>query len=314
MGEIHLKAYMRNPLVEVVGVCDLSEERADAICKRYGVRAYRSTTELLCRAPVEAVSICTSDSQHVDPTLSALDASVHVLLEKPIATTLEDADSILRRAASSRCKLMMGHILRFDPQYAGIKRAVDQGRLGRLISLFCRRMNSVEAQEVLQGRVSVLSFLGVHDFDYMRWLAGSEVVCVHTEARSDLLASKGYPVEDNTFTLLRFANGVIGCAEIGWALPASFPRKADFKLEVLGTGGVAHYDLLGQGYTVCTEEDGYERPKSGGSIDTEISEFIACILEDRAPSVGGEEGRAALEISIAAGRSVETGKLVSLPL
>ncbi len=314
MGEIHLQAYTRHPLARIVGVFDVDERRTREIAARYGVKAFASTEELLAAKDNEAVSICTSDQFHVAPALAALKAGKHVLLEKPIATTLADADAIAQAAASVPGKLLLGHIVRFDPRYARLKELAAAGELGELESIFARRLNTVDAQNTLKGRVSVLSFLGVHDFDFMRWLAASEAISVHTESVSRLMASRGYSVEDTTFTLLRFANGVIGCAEIGWLLPASHPRRADFKVEAIGTRGIVSIDLESQGLEVCTDHSAFQRPGFGHSIDAEIAHFLGCILDDKEPLVGARDGRAALEISLAAQLSASGRGIVKLPL
>ena len=314
MGEIHIQAYLRNPLVRLVGVCDVDLQRVRWIASKYETTAYSTVEDLIAQAEVEAVSICTSDQHHLAPTLCALDGGKHTLLEKPLATTLADADQIIDKDRNTSAKLMIGHIVRFDPRYARIKQMLDDGELGQLETIFARRMNTVDAQDVLKGRVSVLSFLGVHDFDYLRWLAGAEASRVHTETVSKLLKSRGYDVEDNTFTLIRFANGVVGCVESGWALPANLPRKADFKLEAIGTKGVGYVDLVQQGLAVCTADQGFQRPGLGHSIDAEIAHFIDCILEHKQPLIDATDGRAALEISLAAQRSARSGTIVQLPL
>lgn len=314
MGEQHVQAYVRNPLAKLVAVAEVAEARAQEISRKYGVTAYADMRKLLERDDMEAVSICTSDPLHVDPALQALAAGKHVLLEKPIATTLADADRIIVAARQAGVKFMVGHIVRFDPRYAKVKELIEGGALGELETIFARRLNLAAAQKVLKGRVSVLSFLGVHDFDIMRWMAGSEAVRVHTEAEARLLKARGYDVEDMTFTLIRFANGVIGCAEIGWILPDTHPRRADFKLEAIGTKGVASVDLLEQGLYVCTESEGFQRPSFGHSIDAEVAHFIDCVLHDESPLVSGEDGRAALEMSLAAQSSARTGEVVTLPL
>ena len=119
-----------------------------------------------------------------------------------------------------------------DPRYALVKQRLDDGELGELDAVFARRLNNVGSQDVLRGRVSVLSFLGVHDFDYILWLSDSRPVRVHTESVAKVHRAAGYDVEDHTFTLVRFADDSIACVEAGWVLPDSHPRRADIKLEV----------------------------------------------------------------------------------
>jgi len=311
MGQAHAAAYVRHPAAELVAVADVREASARQLAERFGARAFTDIQEMLTACELEAVSICTNDEAHVAPTLTALAAGKHVLLEKPIATTIEDADTIIAAVERAGVKFLVGHTVRFDPHYAHLKRRVDAGELGDILAVFARRLNHVGLQRRLGGRVSVLSFLGVHDFDYVRWLIGSEPVRVYTESVGRLHRSAGYDIEDHTFTLVRFAGGAAACVEAGWVLPDSHPRQADFKLEVIGTRGVGQYDLLAGPLAVCGE-GGWELPRIGAALDAEIAHFLDCIRHDAAPLVTGRDGREALRMSLAAQESARTGRVVEL--
>lgn len=311
MGVQHVQAYARNLAAKLEAVVDVREERARQVAQRFGVQAFADTQEMLEKSDVQAVSICTDDERHVEPALACLAAGKHVLLEKPIAATVEDADKIIRAAEQAGVKFLIGHIVRFDPRYAHVKQRLDSGELGELEAVFARRLNHVGSQQILRGRVSVLSFLGVHDFDYLRWLSGSEPVRVHTESVAKVHKAAGYDIEDHTFTLIRFANDVVACVEAGWVLPDAHPRKGDFKLEVIGTRGMARVDLFSHDLAVCTER-GWEVPRIGHAIDPEVAHFLDCILNDAPPLVTGEDGREALRLSLAAQESARTGRIVEL--
>jgi UDP-N-acetylglucosamine 3-dehydrogenase len=180
-----------------------------------------------------------------------------------------------------------------------------------LEAAFARRLNNIGSQDVLRGRVSVLSFLGVHDFDYLLWLSGSRPVRVHTESVARVHKAAGYPVEDHTFTLIRFASGAIACVEVGWVLPDVHPRRADIKLEVIGTRGMAQVDLVPNELAFCTER-GWEVAPVGHAIDAEVGHFLDCVRKGQQPLVTGQEAREALRLSLAAQESAETGRIVEL--
>jgi predicted dehydrogenase len=311
MGTQHAEAYARNPLCELVAVVDVREDVAGAAAERFGAEAYADVGRMLADCELDAVSVCTNDEAHVEPTLACLAAGKHVLLEKPIATTIDDADRIIDGADRAGTSLLIGHIVRFDPRYALVKQRADAGELGELAAVFARRLNHVGSQDVLRGRVSVLSFLGVHDFDYLLWLSGSRPVRVHTESVAKVHRAGGYDVEDHTFTLVRFADGMVACVEAGWILPDSHPRRADIKLEVIGTQGMAQVDLLAADMAVCTA-DGWTIPPLGHAIDAEVTHFLRCALGEAEPLVTGREGREALRLSLAAQESAATGETVSL--
>ena len=311
MGAIHARAYAAEPRAHLAGVFDAHPDTARSVAAEVGAAAFASLDELLDRPEVEAVSICTPDADHVEPTLAALAADKHVLLEKPIATTMADADRIVAAAAQTAAgQLMVAQIVRFDPRYVRVKRMIDDGALGEPISLHARRITSSASQDNLRGRVSVQLFLGIHDYDTIRWLTGREFVHVHTEARSGLLAAKGYAVEDVAFTVGRLEGGAVACVESGWVLPREIPRGGDIKLELIGTGGTARVDLVEQGLAVCRTGERYERPSFGHAIAEEIVDFLDGIAAGRQPSVTADDGRASLQVALAAIRSSELGRPV----
>lgn len=306
MGAIHARTYAAEPRAHLVGVFDARPDTARSVADEAGAAAFASLEELLDRRDVEAVSICTPDAGHVEPTLAALAAGKHVLLEKPIATTMADADRIVTAAETASGQLMVAQIVRFDPRYVRVKRMLDDGALGAPISLHARRITSSASQDNLRGRVSVQLFLGIHDYDAIRWLTGREFVQVHTEARNGLLAAKGYDVEDVAFTVGRLDGGAVACVESGWVLPREIPL-GDIKLEVIGTRGTARVDLVEQGLAVCLAGERYERPSFGHAIAEEIQDFLEGIAAGRQPSVTAAEGRASLQVALAAIRSAEIG-------
>lgn len=311
MGERHIAELVKNHRTRLIALADINEARLQEISQKYGGEAYLDYAKLLERDDIDAVVIATSDEAHLEPSVAAARAGKHILLEKPIAATLEDAEVIISECQISKIKLLIGHIVRFDPRYIRVKEAIDRGDLGEIVGIWARRLNKRTAQERLKGRVSVLSFLGVHDFDIMRWLTSSEVERVYTEAHFGYNTSRGYDVEDVTWTLLRFASGVVGCAEIGWMLPEGHPQGADFKLEVTGTKGLAVIDRLHQSLGVATDER-WIRPLYEHNVHEQMEHFIDIILEDKAPLISGEDGKKALEISLAAQESARSGKVINL--
>ncbi len=311
MGRQHVAAYGRHALAELVGVVDVREDVARAVGVELGVPAFADVEALLAGVGVDAVSICTSDDCHVAPALACLAAGRHVLLEKPIATTLADADRIVAAAEAAAGKLLVGHTVRFDPAYAHLKQRFDAGDFGELLAVYARRLNFQGLQQILHGRVSVLSFLGVHDFDYVLYLSGRRPVTVHTESVAKVLAAAGYDVEDHTFTLIRLDGGAIACVEVGWALPDNHPRRGDFKLEIVGSTGVGQFDLLSGSLAVCTAA-GWEIPRMGSALDVEIAHFLDCVAGETPPLVTAAEARNALQLSLAAQESARTGEIVRL--
>lgn len=313
MGQNHAGTISGLAGARLVAVADRCASTAQAVGTEFDANWCSDASELVARDDVDCVIIATSDDAHVGPVQAAAAAGKHVLLEKPIATTLADADQIIGSCVAANVKLMLGFVLRFDRRYARVREAVAAGEIGELESVFCRRTNLVTSQERLQGRVSVLSFLGVHDFDIMRWVSGSDVMRVHTEAVWNVHQKNGYDVEDTTWTLLRFRSGAIGSLEAGWVVPETFPTKADFKLEVTGSQGMIQYDLTKQ-ELMFTNADGHYAERFNPMLRDQDAYFVDCVRNGTMPSVTGQDGRAALEISLAAQRSSIEERTVQLPL
>src|SRR5262249_27391407 len=208
MGERHARIYAGMPDVELVAVCDVREAAVEDLAARTGAVAYADFRTLLRRDDLDAVSVCTPDALHREPCELAARAGRHVLVEKPIATTLADADAIVETATRTGATLLVGHCLRFDPRYDQARQAVERGELGLLQTIYTRRANTVAAQDRLAGRCTLPLFLGVHDYDVMRWLTGSDVERVTAESKWGLLREQGFPVEDANCALLRFRSGV----------------------------------------------------------------------------------------------------------
>jgi UDP-N-acetylglucosamine 3-dehydrogenase len=311
MGRQHVKAYARSRFCELVAIADIDGDVAQSVADEFGVGAYHSVEEMLANCELDAVSICTNDEKHVAPTLACLESGLNVLLEKPIATTLEDADTIISAAKSSGKKFMVGQIVRFEPRYALVKSKVDEGELGELETVYARRLNHIGSQDILKGRVSVISFLGVHDFDYLLWLSDSRPTRVYTESIGRIHKAAGHDIEDHTFTLMHFEDGMIACVEAGWVLPNVHPRQADFKLQVIGTKGMTRIDLVSNDIVLGTDK-GWVVPRVGQMLDLEIDHFLDCIVNDREPLVSGEEGREALRICLAAQESARTESVIDL--
>lgn len=316
MGERHAAVYASLPDVELVAVCDPREEALRPLAKTTGAAPYADFRELLRRDDIDAVSVCTPDEAHRAPCEAAAAAGKHVLVEKPIATTVAEAEAIASAAARAGVVLLVGHCLRFDPRYRAVKAAIAGGELGALAFIHTRRSNTVAAQDRLRGRCSLPLFLGVHDYDVMRWWTGSEVERVTAESRWGLLRQQGYPVEDVSCALLRFANDVLGAAELGWVLPRGFPASGDHRADVVGELGAVSIASLETGLrradgqramvvdaTTAPTVEGHV----GGMFYFELRHFVDCVRGTASPAITPEDGLAAVRIALAVERAAASG-------
>jgi predicted dehydrogenase len=315
IGEPYARIVAQLPNARLVAVCDAAPETATRLSDALGVPGYTDARAMLAVEPaIDAVCVCTSDPAHREPCLAAAERGKHILVEKPLALSLEDGEAIIQAARSSGVKLMVGHILRFDPRYAGARQAVADGRIGEPIHAFVRRNNVVSSGRRLQGRTSVLFFLGIHDTDFLLWCLGAPPKRVYAAASRRLLADLG--VDDSVFMTMQFEGGVTACLEAAWNLPDSSIATLDARLEIVGTAGAVYVDIHGQGLTIV-EGGRAHRPdtmygpvvhgQTTGILKEEIAHFVACVLDDREPLISGEQGLDAVRVILAAHRSLESG-------
>ncbi len=317
MGERHARIYASLPDVELVALCDTRVEVARALARDLGAVPYSEFQDLLARPDLDAVSVCTPDDAHRAPCEAAAAAGRHVLVEKPLAMTVADAEAIIAAATKTGVVLLVGHCLRFDPRYRAAKTAIAAGELGALQFIHTRRSNTVAAQDRLRGRCSLPRFLGVHDYDVMRWWTGSEVRQVTAESKSGILQRLGYPVEDVSCALLRFTSEALGSAELNWILPRGFPASGDHRADILGERGVLSIATLETGLRRADEQravvvDTMTAPTveghPGGMFYYELRHFLDCIRGTARPAVTPEDGLMALRIALAVERAAATGR------
>lgn len=320
MGEMHARILRDLPNVELVGVYDQQWILSSTVAESLGVKAFRSLEELLAHKDLDAVSICVSDDNHLEPTLAACEAGKHILLEKPIATNLDDAIQIVEAAKANDVRLTVGHLLRLDPRYAQLKHYVHSGGIGNPISIYTRRNSPKTDGPARYGSSGILTLhVAVHDMDLVLWIMEKRVVRVYAERVS--IALKDLGIEDAIFATLKFEDGSIGCLQYNWALPKAYPTHIDAKMEVIGTDGMAAVDCADQGLWLCGNQ-GYQWPDTlhwpeihgriGGSLKDEVSAFVDAVLNGTEMIITPEESVEAVRLALAVMDSLENESVVSL--
>ena len=169
IGQKHCSAIVMLERAKLCAVADVNPAVLASTAAKYGATPYADVTEMLKHPGLDAVVVATPDDLHRDASVLAAKAGKHILVEKPIATTEEDALAIINAAETAGVKLMLGFTLRFSLHYIQARKAVADGTLGDLVSIFARRENVISQPDRLKGRCGVLMFLGPHDFDAFRW-------------------------------------------------------------------------------------------------------------------------------------------------
>ena len=326
-GEMHAKLYASSADVELKAVCDLQEDRAKSIAEKHGAKGYYTDyRELLAREDISAVSIVTPDFAHTEIAVAAAKAGKHILIEKPLATSVEDCEKILAAvAAAGDIKFMVDFHNRWNPPFVSAKNAIEGGKLGKPMLIYMRLSDTIFVPTGMlswASRSEVVWFIGSHAVDLTRWLFNDEVRKVYAVSRSEVLKEKGIDTPDFYEAILEFENGGVATVENCWILPDSLPTIIDFKSQVIGSEGAIYIDCsTHRVIRQYTREDAsypdvlgnptvYDR-HIGFTIES-IRHFVDCVVNDREPMVTGEDGLEATRIVSAIRESSRTGEPVNL--
>ena len=308
--------------------------RAGGLAGRYGVVHEPSIARLLARDDVDAVVLAGPETVRLAQTHLAAAAGKHVLAEKPMATSVAECDAMIAACDAAGVRLMIVQTQRFRGVHQRAKQLIDDGQIGavkqvRLWSLFPEGWSVPVVRSrpwYADPEAGLFMSQCAHNFDLMRWLAGSEARRVFAHVTSH--GTHGLP-NLSTVAIVEFANGAVGQLWVSLELPGATYPDSQFRSQVVGERGLLDFD----GYThldmSSPESNGEWRriwtqppldpmnpldPVRLGSFTGQVQGFIDCIREDRPPVVTGADGRAAVELCQAALLSARTGQAVDLPL
>lgn len=321
----HLPEYKSNENVELIAVCDINEERALVVAEKYGVKAYRNYEELLSSGSVDAVSVCTPNYLHAPISIAALKAGIHVLCEKPMATSKEEAEAMIAASKESGKKLMIGHNQRFVPSHQKARQLIRSGEIGKIYSFRTAFGHggpegwSVDGKESWffqkeKAFVGAMGDLGVHKTDLLRFVLGEEIIEVGSFVETS--AKDFADVDDNAVCILKTESGAIGTLAASWAYVSKednstiiYGEKAILRLEDDPTNSLVVQYANGE---VVNYQLGKIQSNEAGGQNTShvINKFVDAVILDQEVPVSGEEGMKSLEVILAALESNETKQIV----
>jgi UDP-N-acetylglucosamine 3-dehydrogenase len=320
MGGFHLDTWEKIPRATVVAVADPSEEIAQARIARRPIDWHADWRSLLERNDIDAVSICAPSEMHATIGLAALDAGKHVLVEKPIATRLEDGLRLAAAAVHTGRKLMVGHIERFNPAVGKVAELIAAGRIGNVFRAHSTRVGPLPAR-IRDAGVAI--DLATHDLDLMQFVLGRDITSVYAEG-----TRFSHPTQEDMITcLLRFGDGgPFGLLDVNWLTPEK--RR---ELTVIGEGGMLTASYITQDVWLteaATAPTGWEelarvRGDAEGAVlrfalrkveplRTELEAFATCVLEDTPEPVTAFDGCRALVAALAVRDSAANSRPVRL--
>ena len=327
-GNIHCTTYKNIPNAELVAVCDIVPERAKAFAEKYGARRwYTDYREMLADPEIDAVGVVTPDYTHKQPVLDACAAGKHVLVEKPMATSLEDAIEMNEAAEKAGVILMPDFHNRWNPCFVTAMESIDDGTLGAPRYVSIRHSNTKYVPFHMlswSDKSSVLWFLGAHSTDLARFIMRSEVVKAYTVARKGVLVKAGKDIPDYFTTILEFANGGVATIENSWILPDVMQDIGEFRAEIVCENGM-HSVGFNTSDTCITYSEKLGRPldrdlyaenlvygQLKGFVYDSIIHFVNCVEKGEKPMVTGIDGVEDTRILSAMSKSLEVGVPVEI--
>lgn len=311
MGQNHARVYFHNDDVQLVAVADSNKEAVEKVAKKFNTRAYTDYREMLELEQIDAVSIAVPTSLHKTVALAVLEKGKHILLEKPIASTEQEALEIIEAAKRNNVKLMIGHIERFNTAIHELKERLQHGDLGEMYKIDVQRIGP------FPGRVTdvgVIIDLSVHDLDIISYLTESEPDRMYAETQQKLHPHH----EDAVTALIRYKNGVLANLNINYLSPTKVRQ-----LQIFGKKGMFAVNYLDQELYFYENKsyysDNWESVTEGDMkkinirkkepLQAEIEAFLHCITNNTESPVSGEQGLFILRIANQLLRSAEQGKI-----
>jgi predicted dehydrogenase len=325
MGSTHARAFRAVTNDEVTAIYAPSPERAQPLADEVGALYVTSIDEVMGNPAIDAVDICLPTPWHRSAAEQALAAGKHVLLEKPVALTLEDADALIALAETSDRVVMMAHVLRFWPEYVALQTQVSSGNYGKPVSALAYRRQAYPAWSTLFSQVdltggAVIDMM-IHDFDAVNWVLGTPISVAARGLRNP--TSGGI---DQVQVLIEYEGGASALVDGGMMMPETYPFTSS--LQVLCERGAAEYHFQAGGRSV-EEGTGVNTltyyPTEGSPevivcepVDpyhAEIAYFDACV-QNNAPAARAtlSDAKLALQVALAARESIESPGLTVVAL
>ncbi|MBI2939345.1 MAG: Gfo/Idh/MocA family oxidoreductase [Chloroflexi bacterium] len=313
-GQSYARAVQTLPGLALAGIADDDGARGREWAARWGVPYFHGYDALLA-ADVDAVIICAENVRHRDLALRAAAAGKHILCEKPLATTLADAEAMVDACQRAGVKLQTAFPCPFNPAFRAAQRAVAGGAIGTVLAVNGTNRGQYPgdwfADPALAGGGAVMDHT-VHVADLLRRLLDDEVARVYAETSHGTCHGAA---EDTALLTMEFRRGCFATLDASWSRPRrSYPTWGDVTLEVIGSEGNLSLDLFGKQILLYGEEIGRgQLVDVGANLDgLMVADFAAAIREDRPVTVSGEDGLRALEVALAAYEAARRGEPVEL--
>ncbi len=299
-GKNHARVLKEMPGVNLTYVCDMDINRAKELALRYGIPKYTTDYKEALSDDVDAFIICTPSTTHAEIALTIIREERHVLIEKPMATTIKQAEDIVTEAGCNKSVVMVGFIERFNPAIELGKELIENGEIGNIILSYSKRIGSWPERI---GDIGVVKDTAIHDIDLAMYIFNAEPVTVYAKG-----GSIKHKLEDHVQAVLSFEGDRSALIEANWLTP----RKKR-EMHITGEEGVISIQFLSRDIVV-EKAEGSRSPmvKQVEPLMAEVQHFINCIRNGKKPLVSEVEGLKATLIAEAILESMKIGKVVNL--
>ena len=300
MGYNHARVYYKLEEANLVAVSDVSERTLNKVAKKYDAKGFTDYEDLLKDPEIEVVSVCVPTTFHHDVVMEAIKHGKHVLVEKPIAFTLKEAEDMIAAAKEAGVILATGHVERFNPAVQKAKELIDNDVIGDIVSASAKRVGPFPPRI---KDVGVTIDLAIHDLDVMNYLFDEDVIQVYGTMNSILEKCE---FEDHAEIMINFKNESTGILEVNWLTP--YKRR---QIEITGTDGIISVDYIEQSIDVYGKFAQDIDIKHEEPLKEELRSFLNAVVNGTEPEITGEDGLKALKMVIAATKSSREHKPIS---
>jgi UDP-N-acetylglucosamine 3-dehydrogenase len=300
-GKNHARVYKDLQETDLLAVCDIDAIRAKAVADQFGAKPYTNVRRMLQNEEIKAVSICTWSTSLARVAIEAVKAGKHVLVEKPMAASVKQAERLVDEAKKKRVHLTVGFLMRFIPGLQQMKKAVEEKTIGELVSATAKRVSQWPERI---GDVGVVKDTAIHDIDVMLYLFNEDPIAVY--AKTGSMRHKKF--EDYAQIMLTFEKGKTAFIESNWLTP--------YKTRILivtGSEAIMNLDYITQELRIeDAKETVQPRYPTTEPLKLELRHFANCVLGKEKPLITGLDGLRALRIAEAALKSSASGRIIKL--
>jgi len=319
-GDTHAKTYYLSEKTDLAIVCDINAERAKETANKYNCKYTTDYLEIAKDPLIDIVSIVTPDFAHLDPCLAMIEFGKDIIVEKPLATNVEEAKKITVAAKEKGVRLMTDFQNRWNPPVIEAKQRIESGDMGDPVSAYLRLSNHILITEWLSwtAKSGPQWFLFPHIVDLIRWLFGQEVKRVFATGKKGILAKQGVDTYDSIQAQLIFDDS-FATVDTSWIIPPSWPGL-DFYIDILGSKGKMILEPTKGNLHVSEQK--FSWPFFAGRQDAfgtmfgffrePILHFVDCVLENKDCLVGIDDGLIVTKIIAAIEESIGTGAVVEV--